>query len=145
MPAWWVRPASDGPLDAVAGGLDAAAAMLGEGRRDLTHQRYIVIAANPELRERELAKLADYAAAVARALHHRGVGEPQASLAAELGMTVLARSHRIVVGRGRRPGARGGHAAVHGRATGGGRRRLSDDSELVSDQSRAGRAGRATP
>ncbi len=82
-------PPEDGPLDAVAGGLDAAAAMLGEGRRDLTHQRYIVIAATPELRERELAKLADYAAAVARALHHRGVGEPQASLAAELGMTVL--------------------------------------------------------
>ena len=43
-------PATDGPLDAVAGGLDAAAAMLGEGRRDLTRQRYEVIAANPELR-----------------------------------------------------------------------------------------------
>ncbi len=63
--------------------------MLGEFRRDLSRQRHAVIAANPELRERELAKLADYAAAVAGALHHRGVGEPQASLAAEAGMTVL--------------------------------------------------------
>lgn len=39
-----------------------------------------MIAANPELHERELAKLADYAAAVS---------EPQATLAAEAGMTVL--------------------------------------------------------
>jgi AcrR family transcriptional regulator len=82
-------PAEDGPLDAVACGLTAAAAMLGESRRDLSRQRQAVIAANPELRERELAKLADYAAAVATALHRRGVGEPQASLAADSGMTVF--------------------------------------------------------
>lgn len=81
--------AGAGPLDAVASGLDAAAAMLGEFRRDLSRQRYAVIAANPELRERELAKLADYAAAVAGALGERGVPEPQASLAAEAGMAVL--------------------------------------------------------
>lgn len=56
-------PASDGPLAAVSCGLDAAAGMLGESRRDLTRQRQAVISANPELRERELAKLADYSAA----------------------------------------------------------------------------------
>ncbi len=82
-------PATDGPLDAVARGLDAAAAMLGEFRRDLSRQRHVVIAANPELRERERAKLADYAAAVDAALRQRGVREPQATLAAEAGMTVL--------------------------------------------------------
>jgi AcrR family transcriptional regulator len=82
-------PAGDGPLDAVAHGLEAAAAMLGEFRRDLSRQRQAVIAANPELSERELAKLADYAAAVAAALRQRGVTEPQATLAAEAGMTVL--------------------------------------------------------
>jgi AcrR family transcriptional regulator len=82
-------PPESGPLDAVAFGLAAAAAMLGESRRDLARQRHDVIATNPELRERELAKLADYAAAVGQALHQRGVGEPQASLAAETGMTVL--------------------------------------------------------
>jgi AcrR family transcriptional regulator len=85
----------DGPLDAVASGLDAGAAMLGEFRRDLSRQRHTVIAANPELRERELAKLADYAAAVANALRERGVGEPQASLAADAGMTVF----RVAVDR----------------------------------------------
>ena len=82
-------PPEAGPLDSVASGLAAAAAMLGENRRDLAHQRYEVIAANPELRERELTKLAHYATAVTEALHHRGVGEPQASLAAQAGMTVL--------------------------------------------------------
>ena len=82
-------PADCGPLDAVARGLDAAADMLGEFRRDLSALRHAVIVANPELRERELAKLADYAAAVATTLHGRGVGEPQATLAAETGMTVL--------------------------------------------------------
>jgi AcrR family transcriptional regulator len=82
-------PPGDGPLDAVAGGLAAAATMLGESRRDLARQRQAVIAANPELRERELAKLADYAVTVADALHHRGVAEPNASLAAETGMTVF--------------------------------------------------------
>lgn len=76
-------------LEAVARGLAAAAAMLGEGRRDLARQRHAVIAANPELRERELAKLADYAVAVATTLRERGVAEPAASLAADAGMTVL--------------------------------------------------------
>jgi AcrR family transcriptional regulator len=82
-------PSTDGPFDAVARGLDGAAAMLGEFRRDLSRQRQAVIAANPELRERELAKLADYGAAVATALRQRGVLGLQASLAAEAGMSVL--------------------------------------------------------
>jgi AcrR family transcriptional regulator len=88
-------PAGQSPLEAVARGLDVAAALLGEGRRDLTAQRQAVIAANPELRERELAKLADYAAAVAATLRRRGVGELQAILAAEAGMSVL----RVALGR----------------------------------------------
>jgi AcrR family transcriptional regulator len=82
-------PATDSPLEAVAHGLDAAAEMLGENRRDLARLRHDVITANPELRERELSKLADYAEAIATALRARGVGEPQATLAAESGMTVL--------------------------------------------------------
>ncbi len=82
-------PAADGPLDAVSEGLDAAAALLGQFRRDLSRQRQTVIVANPELRERELAKLAAYAAAVAAALRQRGVSDLQATLAAEAGMTVL--------------------------------------------------------
>lgn len=82
-------PGGVAPLEAVACGLDAAAAFLGEGRRDLTAQRQAVIASNHELRERELAKLADYATAVAAILSERGVGALQATLAAEAGMSVL--------------------------------------------------------
>jgi AcrR family transcriptional regulator len=82
-------PPSAGPLEAVSEGLDGAAQMLGETRRDLACQRQAVIAANPELRERELAKLAHYATAITTALRERGVGEQPATLAAETGMTVL--------------------------------------------------------
>src|ERR1700728_3135995 len=82
-------PPDSGALDAVACGLAAAAAMLGEFRRDLSCKRQAVIAANPELRERELAKLADYASAVADALRRRGGSEPRAPFAAEAGMAVL--------------------------------------------------------
>lgn len=92
-----VADAPDGqpPLEAVAYGLHAAAVMLGDGRRDLAAQRHAVIAANPDLRERELAKLADYAAGVSATLRQRGVGAMQATLAAEAGMTVL----RVAIGR----------------------------------------------
>jgi AcrR family transcriptional regulator len=87
-------PAQSGALDAVACGLAAAAAMLGEFRRDLSRKRQAVITANPELRERELAKLDDYAAAVAATLRQRGVREPRATFAAEAGMTVLREALR---------------------------------------------------
>jgi AcrR family transcriptional regulator len=82
-------PAGHAPLEAVACGLAAAAVFMSEARRDLTAQRQAVIATNPELRERELAKLADYAAAVAATLRQRGAGGLQATLAAEAGMSVF--------------------------------------------------------
>jgi AcrR family transcriptional regulator len=82
-------PVSAGPLEAVGLGLQAGAAFFGEFRRDLALQRQAVIETNPELRERELAKLADWAIAIAAVLRSRGVLEPQATLAAETGMTVL--------------------------------------------------------
>jgi AcrR family transcriptional regulator len=82
-------PSTDGPMDAVSRGLDAAASYLGEFRRDLSRQRQAVIAATPELRERELSKLAEWAASVATALLERGTSRAQATLAAEAGMTVL--------------------------------------------------------
>ena len=63
--------------------------MLGESRRDLACQRQVIIAANPELHEREPAKLAHYAAAITAALGERGVSEQPANLAAETGMTVM--------------------------------------------------------
>jgi AcrR family transcriptional regulator len=81
-------PDSLPPIDAVAAGVEAAAAFL-QGRRDFARQRQAVIAANAELRERELIKLASIVSALAEALRRRGVGEPDASLAAEAGMAVF--------------------------------------------------------
>src|SRR5450759_431274 len=57
-------PDSTAPINAVAAGLDAAAAVLQE-RRDSARQRQAVIAANTELQERELIKLASLATALA--------------------------------------------------------------------------------
>ncbi|MEV1172486.1 TetR family transcriptional regulator [Nonomuraea sp. NPDC049784] len=81
-------PDSAAPIDAVAGALEAAGAVLQE-RREYSQQRQAVIAANAELRERELIKLASLAAALADALRRRGVKEPAASLAAEAGIAVF--------------------------------------------------------
>jgi AcrR family transcriptional regulator len=81
-------PASATPLDAIAGAL-AAAAPLFQQRGDFPRQRQAVIAANAELRERELIKLAALAAAMAGALRERHVPEPAASLAAEAGIAVF--------------------------------------------------------
>jgi len=81
-------PESSTPIDAVAVGLDAAAALLQEGG-DFPRKRQVIIVANPELQERELIKLAGYAVAIAQALRQRGVGDPAASLTAEAGIAVF--------------------------------------------------------
>jgi AcrR family transcriptional regulator len=81
-------PSSAGPMEAVTYALDAFAVML-EERRDFALQRQAVIAASPELRERELIKLASLAATLANALRARGVRDPAATLTAEAGLTVF--------------------------------------------------------
>jgi AcrR family transcriptional regulator len=81
-------PVSASPLEAVAAALDAAAAMF-EERREYAARRQQIIAANPELQERELIKLASLAAAVAGALRQRGVGDPAAILTAQAGVAVF--------------------------------------------------------
>ncbi len=81
-------PASVAPIDAVGAALEAAGAVLQE-RRDSARQRQAVIAAHAELQERELIKLAAFAAALADALRQRGVGDPAARLAAEAGIAVF--------------------------------------------------------
>jgi AcrR family transcriptional regulator len=81
-------PASAAPIDAVAAALEAAGASLQE-RHEHARQRQAIINANPELRERELIKLATLASAIAAALRHRGVSNPAASLTAEAGIAVF--------------------------------------------------------
>ncbi len=81
-------PESAAPINAVAAALAAAGAVLQE-RRDGSRQRQAIIAANTELQERELIKLASLASAIADALRRRGVTDPAASLAAEAGIAVF--------------------------------------------------------
>jgi AcrR family transcriptional regulator len=81
-------PDSASPIDAVAAALEAAGALLQE-RREFARQRQTVIAANTELQERELIKLASLSAALADTLRQRGVSDPAASLTAEAGIAVF--------------------------------------------------------
>ncbi len=60
-----------------------------EEARDFPLRRQAIVAANPELQERELIKLATLAAALADALRRRGVPDPAASLAGEAGIAVF--------------------------------------------------------
>ena len=81
-------PGSIAPIDAVGAAVEAAGALLQE-RRAYARQRAAIIAANAELRERELIKLASLASAIAEALRQRGVADPAASLSAEAGIAVF--------------------------------------------------------
>ena len=81
-------PTDLAPIDAAAAGLEAAGAVLQE-RRAFARQRQTIIAANAELRERELIKLASLSAALAETLQKRGVGETAARLTAEVAIAVF--------------------------------------------------------
>ncbi|MEU2780005.1 helix-turn-helix domain-containing protein, partial [Streptomyces sp. NPDC007162] len=81
-------PSSASLLDVLGAGLDAASDMF-RGRHQYALRRQAVVAAHPELRERELIKLASLAAALADALRGRGVPEPTAALAAETCVAVF--------------------------------------------------------
>jgi AcrR family transcriptional regulator len=81
-------PDSAAPIDAVAAALYAQAAQFMQ-HPAAVRRRQVIIAAHPDLRERELIKLAAVAGVVADALRRRGVGEPAASLTAEAGIAVF--------------------------------------------------------
>jgi AcrR family transcriptional regulator len=81
-------PESVAPFAAAAAGLDAISAGL-QTRHDFARKRARIIATTPELQERELIKLASLSTALAEALRGRGVGEPAASLTAEVAIAMF--------------------------------------------------------
>jgi AcrR family transcriptional regulator len=81
-------PATATPMEAIERGLDVVAALFTE-RYAFARIRARIIAANPELQERELIKLATLAEALAEALRARGVPGASAELAAQTGVTVF--------------------------------------------------------
>jgi AcrR family transcriptional regulator len=81
-------PALFPPIEVITRALSEAAPFL-EERGDLARQRQVVIAANPELQERELAKLAALASVLAHALRERGLETASAAVAAEIGIAAF--------------------------------------------------------
>jgi AcrR family transcriptional regulator len=80
------------PLDIVSSAVATVCSPSGifsEERRPHSRLRQKVIAANPELQERELLKMSSLASVLAGALRARGVEDPAASLAAECGVIVF--------------------------------------------------------
>jgi AcrR family transcriptional regulator len=74
------------PLDAVVRALEVAADKLFEDRRAAVARRYAILAANPDLQERELSKNAVLAEAIAAVLRGRGCDAETAFLAAGTAM-----------------------------------------------------------
>jgi AcrR family transcriptional regulator len=79
---------SSAPLDAVISACGSTSDFF-EERRPFARRRSALIAAHPELRERELVKMMSLAAAVAEVLKERGTSASAASLAAEAGVAVF--------------------------------------------------------
>jgi AcrR family transcriptional regulator len=82
-------PAKASAVGAIAAALTKAGDFFDDDRRPFARLRSTVIAANRDLRERELIKMATLSAALAQTLRERGVCEPDASLAAEAGIAVF--------------------------------------------------------
>jgi AcrR family transcriptional regulator len=82
-------PAKVSAVEAITAALTSAGEFFDNDRRPFARSRSKVIAANADLRERELIKMATLSAALAQALRERGVGELDASLAAEAGIAVF--------------------------------------------------------
>src|ERR1700709_951513 len=80
-------PSAATPFEAVAIALRSTGELL--THREWSSMRQKVISAHPELRERELIRMAALADALADGLRRRGVDAPQAGLAAEAGTAVF--------------------------------------------------------
>jgi AcrR family transcriptional regulator len=81
------------PLQAVAAGLDAIAALHTNDRREFAVRLRAVIVGNTELLERAAFKRFALTEAMTAALEKRGVPDPTAGLAAELGIRAYYRAY----------------------------------------------------
>jgi AcrR family transcriptional regulator len=86
-------PAGASPLEAVAAGLERVSDAMGPVNRELGPRLRAAIAASTELQERAVLKSIGLAAAMTTALIARGVPEPTAQLAGELGVLAFKRGY----------------------------------------------------
>lgn len=84
-------PATLGPLDTLFLAFWSVVPLL-EDNRSYSQPRHELIAATPALHEREMAKMATLADALAGALRLRGVAEVRAALAARTGMVAFVQA-----------------------------------------------------
>ncbi len=88
-------PESASPLEAVAAGLERASHALGPTNRELGPRLKAAVAASTELQERDALKSIGLAAAMTAALVARGVPDPTAHLAGELGVLAFKRGYAL--------------------------------------------------
>ena len=88
-------PPTASPLEAVAAGLVRASSQMGPVNRELGPRIATAIAASTELQERAVLKNVGLAAAMTAALVGRGLPEPVAHLAAELGVLAFKRGFAV--------------------------------------------------
>jgi AcrR family transcriptional regulator len=86
-------PDDASPLEAVAAGLERAASAMGPVNRELAPRLKAAVAASAELQERAALKSVSLAAAMTTALVARGVPDPTAALASELGVLAFKRGY----------------------------------------------------
>ncbi len=86
-------PASASPLAAVAAGLERASSAMGPLNRALGPRLKAAVAASTALQERDALKSVGLAAAMTAALVARGVPDPTAHLAAEVGVLAFKRGY----------------------------------------------------
>ncbi len=86
-------PETAGPLEAVAAGLERASSAMGPMNRELGPRLKAAIAASTELQERDALKTVGLAAAMTNALEARGVPDPVARLAGEIGVLAFKRGY----------------------------------------------------
>lgn len=86
-------PTDASPLEAVAAGLERASSEMGPMNRELGPRLKAAVAASTELQERDALKSVGLAAAMREALAARGIPDPTAHLAAELGVLAFKRGY----------------------------------------------------
>ncbi len=86
-------PAHASPLQAVAVGLERASSEMGPTNRKLGPRIKAAIASSTELQERDALKSVGLAAAMTTALAARGVPDPTARVAAELGVLAFKQGY----------------------------------------------------
>jgi AcrR family transcriptional regulator len=86
-------PGNASPIEAVAAGLERASTAMGAVSRDLGPRLKAAVAASAELQGRDALKSVSLAAAMTTALAARGVPDPTAALAGELGVLAFKRGY----------------------------------------------------